>query len=151
MIEAENLSEEMMDEMVEAFDNVEVCDSTCLNLFIKSIWSLHKSVEWAKRDEVYVKRAAFVIMAGLAMKDKKAKNLVFGVFSSIMIRESGDERAEIKDAISWALIEMGKRNSTLHKKAIKTAKKMLELDVKTAHEVGEEVLKALETPTLINT
>ncbi len=147
MIEAENLTEEILDEIAQTFNSIEVCDDTCLNLFIKSIWSLHKTVEWAKRDEVYVKRAAFVIMAGLAMEDKKAKNLVFGVFTPIMIRECTDERIEVKDAIAWALIAMGKRNSVLHKRAIKTAKEMLEINDKTAKLIATEVLSELQNHT----
>lgn len=143
MIEAENLTEEMMEEMAQRFDSVEVCDSTCLNLFIKSIWSLHKTVEWAKYDEVYIKRAAFIIMEGLAKEDKKVKNLVFSVFSSIMIRECRDERVEVKEAISRALIAMGKRNTLLHTRAINIAKEMLDMEDKTAKSTAREVLKIL--------
>jgi len=144
MIDAQSLTEEMMDEIADTFDSVEVCDSTCLNLFIKNMWSLHKTVEWARSDKLYVKRSAFVIMAGLAKEDKKAENFVFRVFTPIMIRECTDERIYIKQAISWALIEMGKRNDDLYKTAIKTAKEMLKIEDKTAQWIGKDVLKELE-------
>lgn len=144
MIEAQNITEEMMDEIADTFDSVEVCDNTCINLFIKNMWALHKTVEWAKSDKLYVKRAAFVIMAGLAKEDKKAENFVFRVFTPIMIRECTDKRNDIKTAISWALSAMGQRNEDLHKSAIKIAKEILEIENKTAQWIAKDVLRELE-------
>ena len=145
MIDAQGLTEEELDEIAYQFTNQEICDKTCFDVFVKNKWSLHKTVEWAKSDKLYVKRAAFVIMAALASEDKKAPNLIFQVFLPIMIRECKDEREAIKSAISWALIALGKRNNILYKKAIRTANEMLELEDKTAKEIAIDVLKALET------
>ena len=144
MIDAQELTEEALDEIAYQFDSQEICDKTCFDIFVKNKWSLHKTVEWAKSDKLYVKRAAFVIMAALASEDKKAPNLVFQVFLPIMIRECTDEREAIKSAISWALIALGKRNNILYKKAIRTANEMLELEEKRAKEIATDVLKALE-------
>ncbi len=144
MIDAQNLTEEMMDEIAETFDSVDICDTTCNNLFIKNMWALHKTVEWAKSEKLYVKRAAFVIMIGLAQEDKNAENFVFRVFTPIMIRECTDERKEIKTVISGALKAMGKRNASLQKTAIKTAKEMSAIEDKTAQWIAKDVLGVLE-------
>lgn len=144
----ENLTEERMDYFAEGFDSWEICDSFCVKLFVKNIWALHKTVEWAKSEKLYIKRAAFVLMASLAVSDKKAENFVFRVFTPIMMRECQDERRHIKKAISWALRSMGKRNIDLRKSAIRVAKEMLELEDKTAQWIAKDVLKELEKESL---
>ena len=144
MIAHQDLKEEELDEIAYQFDSQTMCDKTCFDIFVKNKWSLHKTVEWAKSDKLYVKRAAFVIMAALASTDKKAPNLVFQVFIPIMIRDCKDEREPIKTAISWALTALGERNDTLYKKAIKAAHEMLEIEDETAQEIAIEVLKTLE-------
>ena len=116
MINPSTLTEEMMDEIAQKFDSVQVCDDTCINLFIKNKWALHKTVEWAKEDDLYIKRAAFIMMGALARDDKEMQEFVFGVFIPIMIRESKDERVEIQEAITWALDKISKRSDGLHKR-----------------------------------
>lgn len=115
MIDASTLTEEMMDKIAQKFDNVQVCDDTCINLFIKNKWALHKTVEWAKEEDLYLKRAAFIMMGALARDDKEIQEFVFRVFIPIMIRESKDERVEIQEAIAWALEEISKRSDGLKK------------------------------------
>jgi len=144
MIDAQSLTEEMMDEIAEAFDAVAVCDDVCLNLFIKNKWALHKTVEWAKSDAPYIKRAAFVIMAGLAKEDEKAQNFVFRVFVPIMIRECEDERDVVKEAISWALKSLGARNEALYQTAIETANTMLKIESPSAKWIAKDALDFLE-------
>lgn len=139
-----NLTEEMMDYFAKGFDSWEICDSFCQKLFVKNMWALHKTVEWAKQDELYIKRAAFVIMASLATADKKAQNFVFRVFVPILIRESKDDRIHIKKAISWAFRAMGKRNKDLHKTAVESAKEMLKIKSKAAQWIAKDVLRELE-------
>ncbi len=139
-----HLTEELMDYFAEGFDSWEICDSFCQKLFVKNMWALHKTVEWAKEEELYIKRAAFVLMAALAVHDKKVPNLVFHVFIPIMIRESVDTRISVKKAISWALRAMGRRNESLKNRAIKTAYEMLEIEDKTAKWIAKEVLKELQ-------
>ena len=143
MIAPEDLSEEMLEEIALRFDSVEVCDATCLDIFVKNKWALHKTVEWAKSDKLYLKRAAFVIMAGLAEDEKERENLIFRVFMPIMIRECTDLRVEIKEAIVWALIAIGKRNDLLRKMVIKSLKEMGEIEGRTAREIVKSVVKEL--------
>ena len=145
---AKNLTEEMMDYFAEGFDSWEICDSFCTKLFVKNMWALHKTVEWAKSEKLYIKRAAFTLMASLTTSDKRAENFVFRVFTPIMIRECTDERVQIKKAISWALRAMGKRNTDLHKTALKTAYEMLEIEDKTARWIAKDVLRELEKADL---
>ncbi len=59
------------------FDSWDVCDQCCSNLFDKTKFAYQKAVEWSKRDKEFVKRAGFVLMAVLAVHDKKAKDEEF--------------------------------------------------------------------------
>ena len=48
------------------------------------------AVEWSSRDEEFVKRAGFVLMACLAVHDKKATDADFLEFLPVIKRESVD-------------------------------------------------------------
>jgi len=110
MIAPQDLSEEQLDAIAQGFESVEACDRACLEIFIKNKWSLHKTIEWAKSDKCYIKRAAFIIMMGLAIEDKEIEDFVFSVFIPILKRESSDKRAIIQEAITQAAEAIKARN-----------------------------------------
>ena len=49
----------------------------CSSLFDKTMYAYQAARAWSKRDEVFVKRAGYVMMAALAVHDKKAMNCTF--------------------------------------------------------------------------
>ena len=69
--EPEKLTEKQMEDWVKDFNSWDVCDQTCLNLFEKSPIVLKKNHDWSKRDEEFVKRAAYALIACLVWHDKK--------------------------------------------------------------------------------
>ena len=126
----EDVTEEQMESWVKDFNSWDVCDQVCSNLFDKTGFAYKKAVEWSKRDEEFVKRAGFVLMAALAVHDKSAKDKAFVKFLPIIKRESVDSRNFVKKAVNWALRQIGKRNTYLNKEAIKTAKDIRDLNSK---------------------
>ena len=66
------VTEEQMERWAADFDSWDVCDQCCGNLFDKTQFAYRKAVEWAARDEEFVKRAGFALMAWLAFHDKRA-------------------------------------------------------------------------------
>jgi 3-methyladenine DNA glycosylase AlkD len=66
-----------MERWVADFDSWVVCDQCCSNLLDKTDFAYQKAVEWSKRDEEFVKRAGFVLMATLAVHDKEAEDAAF--------------------------------------------------------------------------
>lgn len=52
-----------MESWVADFDSWDLCDGVCLNLFEKTPYARRKIREWAARDEEFVRRAAFSLMA----------------------------------------------------------------------------------------
>ena len=139
----EEVTEDQMESWVKEFDNWETCDQVCQNLFAYTSLAYQKAVEWSQRKEEFTKRAGFVIMARLAVKDKKAEDKEFEKFLPIIKRESTDDRNYVKKAVSWALRQIGKRNLYLNKKAIETAREIEQINSKSAKWIARDALKEL--------
>lgn len=137
------VTEEQMDLWAQDFDSWDICDQACTSLFDLTPYARKKVFEWSKRKEEFVKRAAFSIIAGLAVHDKKAADLKFEEFFSIIKRESTDERNYVKKAINWALRNIGKRNLALNKKAIFIAKEIKNIDSKSAKWIANDAIREL--------
>jgi 3-methyladenine DNA glycosylase AlkD len=146
MIEDSKLvTEEQVDEWVLKFDFWEICDQCCMNLFRKTSFVDKKIFEWSTREEEFVKRAAFTLIAVLAVHDKKSHDIKFEQFFPIIIKESTDNRNYIKKAVNWALRQIGKRNMDLNKKAIIIAEKIHTIDSKSARWIATDALSELKS------
>ena len=102
-----------------------------------------KCVEWSAREEEFVKRAGFVIMARLAVGDKKAGDELFEGFLPIIKRESIDQRNYVKKAVNWALRQIGKRNLALNRTAIETGRDIQRMDSRSARWIASDALREL--------
>jgi 3-methyladenine DNA glycosylase AlkD len=142
------VTQKQMESWVKDFDSWDVCDCVCANLFDKTPFVYQKIGEWTKRKEEFVKRAGFVLMAALAVHDKKADSKIFLKFLPIIVRESTDERNFVKKAVNWALRQIGKRNRQLQKAAISTAQKLQKSDNRTARWIGNDAFRELKNKTL---
>jgi 3-methyladenine DNA glycosylase AlkD len=139
----EMVTEEQMDNWVKDFDSWGVCDQCCSNLFDKTKFAHKKAIQWSKRREEFVKRAGFVLMATLAVHDKEAGDKEFLKFLPIIKREATDERNFVKKAVNWALRQIGKRNLSLNKMAIQTAKEIQKMDSRAARWIASDALREL--------
>jgi 3-methyladenine DNA glycosylase AlkD len=128
---------------VKDFDSWDICDQCCSNLFDKTNYSYKKAIEWAHQDKEFIRRAGFVMMAVLAVHDKKAPNKVFIQFFSLIQRGAEDERNFVKKAVTWALRQIGKRNHALNKNAIAIAKKIQRMNSKSARWIASDALREL--------
>jgi cytidyltransferase-like protein len=143
MAEPGKLTEKEMESMVKDIDSWDICDQTCSSLFGGTPFAEKKIFEWTKRKEEFVKRAGFVLMAVLAVHDKSAKDSFFKRFFPIMKREARDERNFVRKAVNWALRQIGKRNASLNKKAIKVAEDIYKIDSKSAKWIASNALVEL--------
>jgi 3-methyladenine DNA glycosylase AlkD len=135
-----------MERWVRDFDSWALCDACCFNLFHKTPFAYAKSVAWSARKEEYVKRAAFALVAALAVNDAKAEDSEFLRFIPILKREAGEDRPIVRKAMGWALKEIGKRNRSLRKVAIDTARELDRMDAKGARWIAADALKELTAP-----
>jgi 3-methyladenine DNA glycosylase AlkD len=141
------VTEIQMEKWVRTLNSWDICDGLCSNLFRKTEWAHSKATEWACRNEEFVKRAGFVMMAVLAVHDKTADDKVFIEFLDIIEKESKDERNFVKKAVNWALRQIGKRNAALHKKAITYAKRIETLHSRSAKWIAKDALREFESET----
>jgi len=141
--EPKAVTEQQMEKWINDFDSWDVCDQCCSNLFDKTEFAHQKIFELVKRKEEFVKRTGFVLMATLAVHDKKAKDEQFLKFLPVIKREAKDERNFVRKAVNWALRQIGKRNKNLNKEAIKTAKEIQKMDSKTAKWIATDAIREL--------
>lgn len=136
-------SEEQLEHWVSDFDSWAVCDGCCSSLFDKTEFAYRKAAEWSGRREEYVKRAGFVLMATLAVHDKRASDEKFLRFLPVIKREAVDERNYVKKAVNWALRQIGKRNVNLNKAAVETAEDIHKVDSRAAKWISSDALREL--------
>ncbi|OHB63702.1 MAG: DNA alkylation repair protein [Planctomycetes bacterium RBG_13_60_9] len=132
-----------MESWAKDFDSWAVCDAACGCLFDKTPYAWDKAVEWTARPEEYVKRAGFVLMAALAVHDKKAPDERFEAFLPLLVTHATDNRNFVKKAVNWALRQIGKRNRRLNRLAIQTAKEIRRLDSRSARWIAADALREL--------
>lgn len=142
------VTSKMMDDWVMFFDNWEICDSFSMAVFATTEFALQKIEDWSTRDEEYVKRAAFAIMAAYTMADKKAENKVFTDLFPIIKSAANDNRVYVKKAVNWALRSIGKRNVDLRLEAISLSKELLDMDTPSATWIARDALKELESDSV---
>ena len=144
----DKLTEEQMEEWVKGINSWDICDQVCMNLFEKNHLAWKKIVDWSEREEEFVKRTAFSLIACLAWHDKKASDEKFIELLPVIIRESTDERNFVKKAVNWALRNIGKRNLNLNEAAINTAKEIQRLDSKAARWIATGAIRELESESI---
>jgi len=137
--------EEQMEEWACSFDSWDVCDVCCNNLFRLTGRAHAKALEWSGRGEEFVKRAGFVLMAVLAVHDKKGGDDAFLGFLSIVEREACDGRNFVMKAVNWALRQIGKRNRNLNAAAVETARRLLDQGTGPARWIARDALRELQS------
>jgi len=143
--EPKAVTEAQMEAWVTGFDSWDLCDQCCLNLFRKTQFAYQKIDQWSQREEEFVKRAAFALIATLTVHDKKAGDETFMAFLPAIKREAIDERNFVKKAVNWALRQIGKRNLSLNQAAIRTAREIQQLDSTSARWIAADALHELES------
>ena len=142
--EPDKLTEAQMEDWVKDINSWDVCDQVCMNLFDKNPLAWKKILDWSGREEEFVKRAAFALIACLAVHDKKAEDEQFIKLFPVIKREATDERNFVKKAVNWALRNIGKRNLNLNKEAIKAAKQIQAIDSKVSRWIASNAIRELE-------
>jgi 3-methyladenine DNA glycosylase AlkD len=142
------VTEVQMEAWAAEFNSWDLVDQCCGNLFDKTPHAWDKAMEWSGREEQFVKRAGFALMAYLAVHDKKAADGRFERFLPIIQREASDDRNFVKKAVNWALRQIGKRNARLNELAIQRAERIKKLDSKAARWIAADALRELTKPSV---
>jgi len=134
---------DQMELWVADLDNWATCDTVTGHLFDKTPYAYDKAFEWADREEEFVRRAAFAMIACLAVHDKKADDARFEAFIPIIEKHAVDERNFVRKAVNWALRQIGKRNMHLNHLAVKSAAVLSEADSRSARWIGKDAIREL--------
>ena len=143
--EPDKLTEDQMQHWVKDINSWDVCDQVCMNLFDKSPLAWKKIFDWSERQEEFVKRAAFSLIACIAWHDKSISDEKLMELFPLIKREATDERNFVKKAVNWALRHIGKKNQNLNKAAIKLAKEIKLIDSKSARWIANDAIRELES------
>ena len=153
------VTEEQMEAWASEFDSWDLCDQATTSLFDRTAHAWAKATEWASRDQEWVRRGGFALMAGLAWHDKATPDGPFLKLLPFIERGAGDDRTFVKKGVSWALRNIGKRNRSLHAAAIACAERILvaatpegkrgtEATSRAARWVASDVLRELRSEKL---
>jgi 3-methyladenine DNA glycosylase AlkD len=137
------VTEDLMEAWVLDIGSWDLCDLCMANLFDRTPYARDKASQWSEREEEYVKRAGFVLMATMAVHDKMASDQVFIDFLPMIEREAWDERNFVKKAVNWALRQIGKRNLVLNARAIEAGERIHAQGTRPARWIASDALREL--------
>ncbi len=140
------LTATQMDQWAKQFDNWAICDTTCFHLFDKSPLAWSRIRAWHRRKDEFVRRAAFALIASVALHDKTADDALFVPCLMMIEAAATDDRNFVKKGVSWALRGIGKRSAELHAPAVTLATRLSQSSSKSARWIGADAMKDLQTP-----
>lgn len=121
----------------------DVCDQTCLNAFRRSPLAWARIPVWAGSPHEFVKRAAFALLAVLAVHDKRRPDADFIALLPLIEAAADDERNFVKKAVNWALRQIGKRSAALRAEAIACAERLRARPGRSARWIAADALREL--------
>lgn len=139
------VTREQMEAWVASFDDWETCDQACMNLFWRTPYAREMARKWAIREERFVRRAAFSLVAVLAWKDKQASDA--SVLEMLDMIEEGakDPRPMVRKSVDWALRQSGKRSAGVHGSALDIARRLAASEDRNQAWVGRTAAKELDS------
>ena len=138
-----------MDRQARDFDNWAICDTLCFALWVQTPHAFAKIRKWASHRDEFVKRAAFALLASVALKDREASDAQFLRCLPLIEKAAGDERNFVKKGVNWALRGIGSRNRALNRAAVRLARKLAASDSPAPRWNGKDALRQLATPATL--
>jgi 3-methyladenine DNA glycosylase AlkD len=147
-----SLTRRQMDEWAADLDSWDVGDFAA-DLFASTPHRDQTIAAWSARQEPFVKRCAFAMIARRAVSDKDAPDAAFVAYLPLIRTGARDDRNDVKKGVSWALRQIGKRNRALHAAAEAEAQRILDDALvsgsRGARWVARDVLRELRDPATI--
>ncbi len=138
-----------MDRWCRDFDNWGICDTICFHLFDRTPHAFAKVKAWADRRREYERRAAFALLASLALHRKEETDTPFLRCLPLIERAATDERNFVKKGVSWALRSVGRRSPPLYASSIALAERLAASDLPVSRWIGNDALRDLRKPALV--
>lgn len=146
--EPAKLTSRQMDAWAKGLASWDVCDQVCGSAFLASPLAWRKVAAWATRKDGFVRRAAFALLATLAVHDKQAGDEQFIAALPLIEAAASDERNFVRKAVNWALRNIGKRNAALNAEAIAAARRIQQQGSRSARWIAADALRELGSETV---
>ena len=141
----DRITSRQADAWVRDLDSWDLCDGFAYDLMSYTPMRWSKPAVWARSKHEFVRRAAFALIAGLAVHDKAASDAQFVALFPKLLDASDDDRNFVKKAVNWALRQIGKRNAALNKRAIKLAEQIAARGTRPARWIAADALRELRS------
>jgi 3-methyladenine DNA glycosylase AlkD len=135
-----------MDQWCRDFDSWGVCDTICFVLFDRTPHAWRCVDRWAGARPEFVRRAAFALMASLAVHDKVSSDSLFAERLPLVEVAASDERDLVRKGVSWALRTTGRRSDALHQAALSVAQRLAAAADAGSRWVGKDAVRELTGP-----
>jgi len=138
---------DQMDRWCADFDNWAIVDTACFKLFDQAPEAFGRVAPWARREDEFQKRAAFALLASLALHGKGDGDQPY--LDGLVLIEAAalDDRNFVKKGVSWALRAIGgKRSPVLKAAALHTAHRLAASPDRAARWIGKDALRDLTRP-----
>ncbi|MDO8969149.1 MAG: DNA alkylation repair protein [Saprospiraceae bacterium] len=132
---------DQMESWVMVFDSWDICDIVTDELFIHTPDMLEVIPSWAAREEEFVKRAAFAMIAALVVHRKDVPDEVVRGYFQLIEEAANDDRNFVKKAVNWALRNIGKWRPALRPEALACAQRLLQRDSRSASWIAKDALR----------
>ena len=134
---------DQMDRWAAGCENWADCDTICFHLFDKTPHAFAGIDRWATDERELVRRAAFALLASVALHDKKCADQPFLERLPLIEKAATDPRNFVKKGVSWALRGVGGRKSPVLRAAARAmADRLASSSDKTAKWIGRDAQKA---------
>ena len=133
---------EQMDAWRADFDNWAIVDTVCFKLFDQVPHAFPKVDEWATLNDEFGRRAAFALLASLALHGR-GDDADFLARLPLIEAAAPDDRNFVKKGVSWALRAIGVRKSpALRRGARELAGRLKQSPDRTARWIGKDAGRA---------
>ena len=132
------------------FDNWAIVDTVCFKLFDQSPHAFARVGAWAVLNDEFGRRAAFALLACLALHDKGSDERPYLEGLALIEAAASDDRNFVKKAVNWALRAIGLRDSPVLKAAaLDTARRLAASPEPSARWVGKDAVRAFAKTTAV--
>ncbi len=128
-----------IDDWCEDFNNTEIIEQVCNNLFWKSDFALSRSYEWCIEDDELMKKAGLLIIGHRAL-DSTIKDSIFEPYIGIVEEIAESDEEMLSNSSLYALRQIAKRSDYLNDKVVKAAERMSESEFGIANWIGNQLL-----------
>ena len=142
------VTEPQMERWVRDFDSWDICDQVCDNLFARTPFAQDRALVWAEREQEFVRRAGFALIAAMAVVRKDLPDRELAAFLPVIEAHADDDRNYVRKAVNWALRNIGKRSPGLNRRAIASAKRIRAQGTRSARWIAADALRELQGEAL---